>query len=235
MINFWELYLFIQGSIEEEHESRLPINDPRRIPEDARSRATVSLIESAHPHLKTESIESMDDMVSAVCRLDADEQRQAVSDMLWHFDRIGEQILARQPLDAARAIGLMLSLMRAQMGWPDPLSLQDIGRQIRLTPEGRLHPGDGGVVDRMISDGKALDKMVLGHRNLQWADRIEDDARKNREGLFYALGAAHFVDFEHFDGLPRLLKERGFQVTLVEPTEVPQRFEKTASGAGSPP
>lgn len=235
MINFWELYLFIYGSIQEEVESKLPINDPRRVPEDAFSRAPARMIASAHPHLETESIESMSDLVDAVCRLDADEQVQAITDMLRAFDRAREDVHARQPHDAQQLIELMVTLMRVQMGWADPPTAQAIGRHVRLTPEGRLQPGNGGLIDRMLSDGKALDKMMLGHRNTQWAERIEDDARRKRKGLFYVLGAAHFVDFEHFDGLPRLLKARGFEITVVEQPDLPPQSSRTSLTAGSPP
>ena len=213
-LNYWDYYFFILGRIEEEVISKLLVTENNN-PKVQRDRLSpFERILKALPQPAIESIESQEDFAAALCDLDSKNQHLIFREALDAADGLSKTPQTTD--DAERVVAFYLQLMRTQLtGNPDQES-KALEAVARLTPSLRLVHDDSTYITRATSIGPATDKMILGARNAIWAQRIDDHARAGRQGLFYVLGAAHFVDHEHFDGLVTHLKRRGFRVDLVE-------------------
>ncbi|MEN9416884.1 MAG: hypothetical protein RI988_504 [Pseudomonadota bacterium] len=172
-----------------------------------------SRITRAVPRLRRESIGTLDDDASAICALPAALQHEAVAQAVRSFDGIMHVARAHAPGTRFEQVEAVFRLLGAQL------------RHTGIEPSRGIAAGKRGVqpsqarvpVNHLpgLSRGRAMDMLKLGLRNQRWAERIDEHARARRQGLFYVLGAAHLLDFEDFDGLLTLLRQRGFRIELV--------------------
>lgn len=172
-----------------------------------------SRITRAVPRLRRESIETLDDEASAICALPAPLQHEAVAQAVQSFDGIRHAAHTHAPGTRFEQVEAVFRLLGAQLRQTgiEPSQAIAAGGAREQRPQARVpvHHLPG------LSRGRALDMLKLGLRNQRWAERIDEHARARRQGLFYVLGAAHLLDFEDFDGLLTLLRQRGFRIEVV--------------------
>lgn len=187
------------------------------------------------PALKTESIETYDDLAWAVCSLDRTSAKEGLINVIRFFDETEQRVQGRTQGSNFEHAGFGFAALRAQLNAADRATLQALSPM--LGPSGRI---DSKAVAVRLPDfgrGAALDKLWLGRRNERWADRIDEHAKAGRRGLFYVLGSLHLVDYEHFDGLLTMLERRGFTLQVVQgdgrPAPLDRRRAELASPASS--
>jgi hypothetical protein len=213
MLNFWEIFWRIEPGLEKDmllRASRAPKLVALQYRVDTGPRARIA---RAVPELTVESIETLSDFSSALCELSHIEQHQAVSAVISGMDRLEARLRARQAYRHDWAMSALFSIMRRQLGACTAQDDCEISPGVNAAGKLRSMPIEQDPLQAGIDP--ALDKALLGMRNQRWAKRIDEHARARRQGLLYVLGVAHMLDFEHFDGLPTLLKQRGFHVEVV--------------------
>ncbi|MDR1170662.1 MAG: TraB/GumN family protein [Prevotellaceae bacterium] len=67
---------------------------------------------------------------------------------------------------------------------------------------------------KMTSNSPASDSAIIGSRNVNMANRI-DDFIKRDEALFIAVGAMHLPDYKNLRGVVGLLKEKGYSMRPI--------------------
>lgn len=213
MLNFWDLFFNVYGGLEREIDRKqwalqtTTPDQPKQAPSPKRA------ITRSIPHLGNESIESLEDLSAAVCKLRPDEQALLLEDALQSIENI-EQELGSLPSDHFEAQALVtFDLMRLQQGF-GALRRPEALRPL-LTPNLRVKSDSPESLRMGLSRNPATDQLLLRFRNIDWASKIEGHAAANRRGLIYVFGAAHLIDFDRFDGLLTLLKQRGFRIELV--------------------
>lgn len=213
LLNFLELDSRIAALLERDLTMAISVDPAVTSREYYVEHGASSRIARAVPRLRRESIETLDDEAWAICALPAALQREAVTYAVESFDGIRQ--LTRPLVPGARfeQAEAMLRLLGAQLRFagiePSQAIAAGVGGAERLkvrTPVSHL-PG--------LSRGRAMDMLKLDLRNQRWAERIDEHARVRRQGLFYVLGVAHLLDFEDFDGLLTLLRQRGFRIEIV--------------------
>ncbi len=122
------------------------------------------------------------------------------------------------PLETARGqLELFNSLPEAEQRLLLASAVADVG-QSATTMQGLVQAWSAGNVDSIRSEfdnsglSPALDKRLLGDRNLAWADFLAARKAPGRH-VFVAVGAAHMAGP---DGLIALMSARGFRVRRVE-------------------
>jgi uncharacterized protein YbaP (TraB family) len=67
---------------------------------------------------------------------------------------------------------------------------------------------------KMTSNSPAFDSTLIGSRNVNMANRI-DDLIKQNETLFAAIGSLHLPDYKGLSGVVALLKEKGYNLRPI--------------------
>jgi hypothetical protein len=213
LLNFLELDSRIAALLERELAMAISVQPSVTSREFLVEHGASNRVARAAPRLRRESIETLDDEAWAICALPAALQREAVTYAIGSFDGIGHLTRALVPGARFEQVEAVFRLLGAQL------------RAAGIEPSQAIAAGARGVeqikartpVSHLpgLSRGRAMDMLKLGLRNQRWAEHIDEHARARRQGLFYVLGAAHLLDFEDFDGLLTLLRQRGFRIEIV--------------------
>ncbi len=232
LVNYLELEMRVRPFLEQELAT-LSSTDPRvTVQEYFPGLGAVARIAQAVPRLRLESIETLDDFTWAVCSLEPQLAREMLTRTIEDFAAPKPIILGRTPGSLFRAIEVGFATLQAQLGLADSDSASALaplfgaGGSVRSEAVQKLMPE--------LSSGPASDTMLLGLRNIRWAERNDAHARASRAGLFYVLGAMHLVDYEHFDGLLTLLEKRGITVRAVRRDGPLQPLSRRLSNTSPP-
>jgi uncharacterized protein YbaP (TraB family) len=66
----------------------------------------------------------------------------------------------------------------------------------------------------MTSNSTASDSAIIGERNINMANRIDDLIRQDKT-LFVAVGAMHLPDYKNMHGVVAILKEKGYNLRSI--------------------
>lgn len=213
MLNFWDLFFNVSGGLQREvdqEQRNSHYSRPRQLESESSPRRRIT---RDVPTLQTESIESLEDLSSAVCRLQPKDQSLLLQDALQSIESIHEGFQDRSSdyfeVQALLAFDLMRLQQRFRTG-RGRTALQSL-----LTPSLKVNSSSTESVRLGISTNPATDQLLLSFRNMDWATKIERHAAENRRGVMYVFGAAHLIDYDRFDGILTLLRKRGFQIELI--------------------
>ena len=213
MLNFWDVFFSVYAGLYRQAELNTAGSRTLSPKGGLLESSPARRLSASIPTLRTESIESLEELSAAVCGLQPSEQVSLMQETLDGIESIPEDLGKRSPQHYERRVILAVELMRLQQGYGTRLPRQTV--KPFLTESLRVRSGSTESIQTGISLGFATDEMLLGIRNKDWVERIHQHATANRPGLLYVLGAAHLVDYDRFDGLLTLLRKRGFQVSLV--------------------
>lgn len=126
---------------------------------------------------------------------------ESLEDQAWIFAGLSEGAELRYLADVIRE-----RAPRGRLGWlrRPPESL------VAAWLDGDLHPG---LVGAMRDGNPALYEALLRSRNLAWADVLSEELATGSGVELVNVGALHMVGK---DGLPALLKARGYEVVRVQ-------------------
>lgn len=213
MINFLELHSRIHALLERElamaHSNQPKVTAQEYLPGYGAHERISKLV----PQLELESIETIEDQAWALCKLTAEQQRDALASAIELFDATEGRSLRLRPGARLQKVEMSFAALRAQLR-----EEAGSGHRSALTTSTPTTALASPVVDpRPTANdrGQVLDRLRLGLRNERWAERMDGHAAANRKGLMYVLGSDHLLDFDHSAGLLTLLRQRGFRVEVV--------------------
>jgi uncharacterized protein YbaP (TraB family) len=153
---------------------------------------SVELNLNSHARNKSKNIlgiETIDEQFDMIDAMPLSEQAQGIKDV---YD-----YCKRENLGFAEAGNKMFATI--QITYKE----QDFERLVNLDEE-----------FKMTSNSSASDSAIIGKRNLNMANRIDDFIKQDKT-LFVAVGAMHLPDYKNLRGVVAILKEKGYNLRPI--------------------
>jgi uncharacterized protein YbaP (TraB family) len=135
-------------------------------------------------------IETIDEQLDAIDAISLSEQAQGIRDIYDYCKR--EQLGF---LETGKKLFNIIQITYREQDFEKLVSLED---EFKMTS----------------SSSTASDSTLIGSRNVNMADRIDDFIRQDKT-LFVAVGALHLPDYKSLRGVVSLLKEKGYSLRPI--------------------
>jgi uncharacterized protein YbaP (TraB family) len=132
-------------------------------------------------------IETIDEQLNAIDAVSLSEQAQGIRDI---YDYCKRENLGFAEAGRKLFYTVQVTYMN-----------QDFERLVNLEEE-----------FKMTSNSSVSDSTIIGERNINMANRIDDFIRQDEAALFVAVGAMHLPDYKNLRGVVALLKQKGYSL-----------------------